>query len=123
MEAEAALCVNLEHNTEAYLVHLFARHLDKPLANDPVCLTLMKSVRLAPAQKRNALLPVAEECLLITGLELSKRRWPSENYYIDMGRTAYYEVADLDRPADALYTSLAENFTLLSKVINKCKIP
>ena len=66
LEAEAKLCINLEHNTEAYVVHLFARYLDNPNINrDPVCIKLMESIHLPKEQKRKQLTTIADECLLI----------------------------------------------------------
>ena len=123
LEAEAKLCVNLEHNTEAYVVHLFAKYLDNPNINrEPVCIKMMESTQLPKIQKRTTLLSVAEECLLINGLELTKTRWPTNNYYRDMGKIAYDQVAYTDNPPDIFYINIADKFTLLSKVLNKCKV-
>ena len=123
LEAENKLCVNLEHNTEAYVVHLFARYLDNPNINkEPICIKILESIHLPKEQKRNQLKSAAEECLLINGLELAKNRWPSSNYYKDMGTIAYDQIAYIDRPPDNFFIDLAKNFTLISKVINKCKV-
>ena len=57
LEAEAKLCVNLEHETEAYVVHLFARYMDKPNINqDPICIKMMQSTQLSKIQKRTTYL-------------------------------------------------------------------
>jgi hypothetical protein len=121
-EAEAKLCVNLEHTTEAYMVHLFARYLDNPHINtEPVCIRLMQGMNLPRHQKRLAMTLVADECLLISGLELSKTIWPSLSYYTDLGRMAYDELAYTEIPADKFYKNLATNFILLSAVLNECR--
>lgn len=123
LEAEAKLCVNLEHNTEAYIVHLFARYLDNPQLNQqPVCIRMMESVNLPLKQKKEKFLSSAEECLLIDGLELAKNRWPTKTYYRDLGTMAYDQLAYTHRPPDEFYINLASNFSLLSKVLNKCKV-
>jgi len=123
LEAEAKLCINLEHNTEAYVVHLFARYLDNPNINrEPVCIKLMESMSLPKEQKRKQLTSVADECLLINGLGYGKNRWPSNDYYKDMGKLAYDQIAYTERPPDNFFIKLADNFTLLSSVLNKCKV-
>jgi hypothetical protein len=123
LEAEAKLSVNLEHDTEAYMVHLFARYLDKPLINqDPICIRMMSGANLPTAQKKTTLLHAAEECLLINGLELAKSRWPTNTYYVDLGKIAYDQLAYTQRPPDEFYIHVASNFMLLSKILNKCKV-
>lgn len=122
LEAEAKLCINLEHNTEAYMVHLFARYLDNPNINkEPVCIKILHGASLPKQQKKSMLQSAADECLLINGLELAKSKWPTNNYYKDMGTLAYDQIAYIERPPDDFYIKIAENFTLLSKVLNKCK--
>jgi len=124
LEAEAKLCINLEHHTEAYMVHLFARYLDKPLLNsEPICIRMMQGINLPKNQKRNALTSIAEECLLINGLELAKNKWPTSTYYSEMGSMAFDQIAYVDSPVDKFYISLAKNFKLLSKVLNTCRAP
>ena len=39
-----------------------------------------------------------------------------------MGKIAYDQVAYTDNPPDVFYINLADKFTLLSKVLNKCKV-
>lgn len=124
LEAESKLCVNLEHHVEAYVVHLFARYLDNPDINqNPVCIKIMESTQMPTEKRKQVLNNVADECLLINGLELAKIRWPSNTYYKEMGCLAYDQVAYTERPPDVFYTKLAHNFTLISKVLNKCKVP
>lgn len=73
LEAESKLCVNLEHNVEAYVVHLFARYLDNPNLNrEPVCIKIMEGTRLPIEQRKKVLSSVADECLLINGLEIGR---------------------------------------------------
>lgn len=123
LEAENKLCVNLEHEVEAYVVHLFARYMDRPNINtEPVCIKLLQSVNLPSEQKKSQLISVADECLLIDGLGLAKNRWPSNNYYKDMGMIAYDQVAYTERPPDTFFIDLAKNFSVVSKVLNKCRI-
>lgn len=123
LEAEAKLCVNLEHNTEAYIVHLFARYLDNPSINqEPICTRMMMGSNLPTPKKKATYLSSAEECLLIDGLELAKKNWPTQTYYRELGTLAYDHLAYTHRPPDEFYLNLASNFALLSRVLNKCKV-
>jgi hypothetical protein len=122
LEAEASLCVCLEHNTEAYVVHLFARYLDNPNINrEPVGIKMMEGMHKPRLERRETLTKIADECLLIDGFEFGKNRWPTNNYYREMGQLAYDQVAYTDNPPDEFFIDLANNFALISKVLNRCK--
>ena len=124
LEAESKLCVNLHQDLEAYMVHLFARYMDKPMVNkEPICIKILESNNLPKWHRRDTLVTLAEECLIIDGLQLGKGKWPTEHYYIDMGRIAYDGVAYVDRPPDNFYIELAQNFSLLSNLLNTCRPP
>jgi hypothetical protein len=121
--AECELTVNLTHELEAYVVHLFAHYLDKPLVNtEPICIKLLES-NIKPAAQRKAILKeVGDECLLINSMEWGKPRWPSSSYYADMGVTAYMNRAYVERPPEGLYDDLAYEFQTATKILRKCRI-
>ena len=122
-EAEAALSITLEHNVEAYLVHLFAHFMDKPNINtEPVGVKLMASANLPVAQRKVLLKDVGDECLLINAMEWNKRRWPSNNYYTEMGQMAYMNRAFVARPVEDIYDDLSMEFTIVTQVLRKCRI-
>lgn len=122
-EAETALSINLEHNVEAYVVHLFAHFLDKPQVNtEPVGIKLMASANLPVAQRKVLLKDVGDECLLINAMEWNKRRWPTDTYYAEMGQSAYVTRAFVVRPIEDIYDDLALEFTTVTQVLRKCRI-
>jgi hypothetical protein len=122
-EAEQALSITLEHNVEAYLVHLFAHFMDKPNINtEPVCIKLMASANLPIAQRKVLLKDVGDECLLINAMEWNKRRWPSNSYYAEMGQMAYMNRAFAVRPVEDIYDDLSMEFTTVTQVLRKCRI-
>ena len=122
-EAEQALSITLEHNVEAYLVHLFAHFMDKPNINtEPVCIKLLTSANLPIAQRKVLLKDVGDECLLINAMEWNKRRWPSNNYYAEMGQMAYMNRAFVARPVEDIYDNLSIEFTTVTQVLRKCRI-
>lgn len=122
-EAEQSLTVNLEHNVEAYLVHLFAHFLDKPLVNtEPLGVKLMACATLPVSQRKDVLKAVGDECLLINAMEWNRRRWPSDNYYAELGQTAYVSRAYVVRPIEDVFDDLAVEFNTATKILRKCRI-
>jgi hypothetical protein len=122
-EAEQSLTVTLEHNVEAYVVHLFAHFLDKPTINtEPLGIKLMASSQLPVTQRKHVLKAVGDECLLINAMEWNRRRWPSDNYYAEIGCTAYMTRAYAQKPVEDVFDSLAVEFATATKVLRKCRI-
>jgi hypothetical protein len=121
--AECELTVNLAHEIEAYVVHLFAYYLDKPLVNtEPICIKLLESNTKPVTQRKQILKEVGDECLLINAMEWGKNRWPSDSYYADMGQMAYVNRAFAERPPEDLFDDLAYQFQTATKVLRKCRI-
>jgi hypothetical protein len=121
--AECELTINLAHEVEAYIVHLFAHYLDKPNVNTvPVGVKLLSSVNLPVKAKKELLKNVGDECLLINSMEWGKHRWPTEIYYADMGQMAYVSRAYAERPPEDLYDDLAYEFQTATKILRKCRI-
>ena len=121
--AECELTINLAHEVEAYIVHLFAHYLDKPLVNTvPVGVKLLTSVNLPVKAKKEMLKNVGDECLLINSMEWGKHRWPTEIYYSDLGQMAYISRAYAERPPEDLYDDLAYEFQTVTRILRKCRI-
>lgn len=121
--AECELTVNLAHEIEAYVVHLFAHYLDKPLVNTvPVGIKLLSSVTLPSQAKKELLKNVGDECLLINSMEWGKTRWPTEVYYSDIGQMAYMSRAYSQHPIEDLFDDLALEFQTATRVLRKCRI-
>jgi len=120
--AECELTVNLEHDLEAYIVHLFAHYMDKPRVNTvPVGVKLLTSVNLPVKAKKELLKDVGDECLLINSMEWGKSKWPTEIYYADMGQMAYVSRAYAERPPEDLYDDLAYQFQTATRILRKCR--
>lgn len=117
------LTINIDHQVEAYLVHLYANYMDKPFINTkPVCIKLLESTS-EPVTKRIPLLEeVGNECLLVHSMEWGKARWPTETYYQEMGQTAYTTRAFIKNPPDMLYDDLAMEFSTATKILRRCRI-
>ncbi len=71
--------------------------------------------------RRDALRDVGDRCLLVAGLfpGLARRRRVSVDYFVDLGRGAYREVAEAGRSAyDALFGQLAQDYRQLVAVLS-----
>ena len=117
LEAEGKSATYLNQDVESYLVHLLARWFDK---NDvppdtPVAILLMTAMQ-APREKDRQLAKVADVCLFYDSFKIKQRRWPSINYYKDMGTIAYGMAYTASR--DNVYEQLENNFSICSKVLS-----
>lgn len=87
VESEGLIEVVLEHEIEAYVVHLMANNFERTdIGNQAVAIQMLTAVQSGTRQQ---LLGVADECLLIHSYPFRQHRWPSPSYYQDMGTTAY----------------------------------
>lgn len=120
--AECELTINLTHEIEAYVVHLFAHYLDKPLVNtEPIGIKLLSSNSKPIAQRKSILKEVGDECLLINAMEWGKTRWPSASYYSDLGQTAYMSRAYAVRPPESIFDDMAYEFQTATRILRRCK--
>ena len=121
--AEAELTINLAHEIEAYVVHLFAHYLDKPLINTvPVGIKLLSASNLPVTSRKEVFKSGGDECLLIHSMDWGKSKWPSSTYYADMGTMAYMNRAYAGRPPEGLFDDLAFEFQTATKILRKCRI-
>ena len=81
----------------------------------------MSSSMLPASQRKHILKEVGDKCLLINAMEWGKRRWPSTDYYAELGQTAYFSRAYAQRPPEDLYDDLAAQFQMVSKILRKCR--
>ena len=114
--------INLDHEVEAFVVHTFARYMENPrIPTDAIALQLMSSLNKTGEVRKQHLQKVAEECILIDGLELNSRRWPSQNYFVEMGKVALGYRAYAERPPELFYETVAKNLENISKVLHRIK--
>lgn len=87
VESEGLTDLVLEHEVEAYVVHLMARNFERTdIGDQPVAIRMLEAMQ---GRQRENLLAVADECLLIHSYPFRRHRWPSATYYQDMGQIAY----------------------------------
>lgn len=120
-EAESSCSVRLHEELESYLVFLLMRFSEKPeIAISIVATELMQSLQLVGHLQSDRLRNVGDTCLLFAGLfpGLAKKRGVKENYYIQMGKNAYYILGDLCPSSSAgLFYALGQQFHSLQKIL------
>jgi hypothetical protein len=124
LEAEARTHINLEEEIEAFVVHTFAKYMEKPnIPTDAIAIKMLTTVNEIGDIRKNHFQEIAEECLLIDGLKLNTRRWPSKSYFKDMGILALENRAYSDRPPELMYERIANQFDKMSYVLNNLRTP
>ena len=107
IEAEGQTAIILEHEVEAYLVHLMANNFQRTdIGSQAVALQIMQALQ---TRDKTRLLAAADECLLIHSYPLRQGRWPSPSYYHDMGVTAYAMAEHV----------MQRHFDISSKILSK----
>lgn len=126
-DAEGRAGQSLDEWRESYLVFVLLRH-----QRDPQLLARVQALEWLNAQmqvgtaRADALRDVGDRCLLIAGLYpgLAERRRVSVDYFIDLGRGAYLEVADCSHAGYAsLFQRLAQTYRDLVRTLRVLRPP
>ena len=113
-EAGERLHAPLDESRESYLVFVLLRYQrDDTLLARTLALEWFAAQANIGSARADALRDVGDRCLLIAGLYpgVAQRRRVSADYFIDLGRGAYFEVAQASRNAYAsLFEQLARSY-------------
>jgi hypothetical protein len=111
----------LDEPVEHYLVLLLSRTLrDAEALHQVMATQYLEGVREGGAVRTAKLRDVGDHCLLLAGLfpQRARRRLVRVGYFVQLGRTAYGELADgLSRSMADLYGELARTFVPLVEVL------
>ena len=120
-DAGQRIHTRLDEATESYLVFTLLRHSrDGWLTSRTLALELLDGFDQMATLRQERLRDVGDRCLLIAGLfhGQARRRRVSEDYYVDLGRCAYGELAiDGRNTLASLYHSLVAQFARLVGVL------
>lgn len=90
IETEGQAGLVLDHEIEAYIVHLMARNFERTdIGKCAVAIQFLQAMSTKRTERLLKLTEVADECLLIHSYPLRRTKWPTDTYYQDMGITAY----------------------------------
>lgn len=98
VQSAAAECgYQLEEELESYLVFLLMRFASKPqMASTVLALEYLQGAMQEGRQNAERLRDVGDQCLLYSGLFplRARRRMVRMRYYVDLGRSAYHQLAE-----------------------------
>lgn len=121
-EAQAASEHRLDEALESYLVFLLMRFADQPqMVERIMALDYLKASGRTSPEQCDKLRDVGDQCLLFSGLfpHLADRRLVKISYYVNIGRSAYDQLAVLvDRKSEQLFASLAQAFVAVMDVLH-----
>jgi hypothetical protein len=111
----------LDESRESYLVFVLLRHQgDGQLLVRMQGLDWLHAQAQSGATREESLREVGDRCLLIAGLfpALAERRRVNVRYYMDIGRSAYLDIADSGRSAyAAMFRQLATGYEELVRTL------
>lgn len=113
VEAEALCGVQLDEELESYLVFTLMRYLRRPdMVQRILALDFLEAFQQSHPQRNETLRDVGDQCLLFSGLfpRRAERRRVRVSYYVDLGRSAYQNLADNLTKTAHLFAHLAEEF-------------
>ena len=125
IEAEAQMNINLNIDTESYLVFLLMRSSKSTLWLDSsVGMDLMHAMQHSGQIQKTMLIDVGDKSLLVSGFfpELVHKKRLDPNYFIQIGQIAYASVGGLpDEPQHQLYQELSQQFLTLKTILHQAR--
>lgn len=110
--------------TEHYLVQLLAAYAAQPIEDRPLALRLLHAIEASPRERRATLREIGDTSLFVSGFwgDSLDGKLVDVDYYIDMGGTAYGELArgasgGANEPFGVVFAELASNFARFVEVL------
>lgn len=124
-EAQEAIEHQLDETLESYLVFLLIRFTNRPeVAQRVLALDYLECLSKTGSLRGEGLREVGDHCLLISGLfpQRAERRRVKPSYFVDLGRSAYHELAhSVSRTTGELFNHLSQDFVLLMDVLQSMR--
>jgi len=128
-ESEQSTGRHLEEDTESYLVFMLMRHTGhEQLTAQLVGQDFLEGLNQPGHRRQQSLRDVGDHCLLFSGLFplQAERRRVSLKYFVDLGRTAYQEIAEGCQYArsglDEIFLHLSRDFVSLMDVLQGMRV-
>ena len=122
VEAQGVSQTYLEPDVEAFLVHTVARRFERTdLWEQPIAIKMLSAQNLPGRQRQPIMRGIGEECLFIDAWEIKQRRWPTLQYFADVGEIAFGMASTSTNPADELLELVSANFKFMSRVLRQVK--
>jgi hypothetical protein len=111
----------LDVELESYLVFMLMRHVDDTgLADAVLAPRYLQGMQTQGQSGIQQLQTVADQCLLFSGLfpKRSRRRLVKAHFYVDLGRSAYMQLASRVKQVSAdLYENLSRHFVEMMDIL------
>jgi hypothetical protein len=121
-DAESSSNLRLNNELESYLVFLLGYYNRRPdIANSVFAKEFLTGMTEKRARQRECLREVGDKCLLFSGFfpEQAEKRQVKIKYFIELGQTAYIQVASLSKAGSAsLYNALSYDFISLMEILH-----
>ncbi|MDH5232082.1 MAG: hypothetical protein OEZ58_13865 [Gammaproteobacteria bacterium] len=121
-DAQVHCKYELEEDLESYLVFLLMRFLSRPeMVNSILAIEYLQSFTSQGQLRQIRLQEVGDHCLLFSGLfpKQAQRRRVKISYFVNLGRSAYHQLAENSLQATAeLYSQLALHFVPVMDVLH-----
>ena len=112
---------SINEELESYLVFLLMRFSQRPdVTHRVLALDYLQGQLCQGRERQHRLAEVGDLCLLFSGLfpQRAERRRVSIGYYVDLGRSAYLQLANNLRDALAeVYAALSNDFVTLMDIL------
>lgn len=121
-DAESSSNLRLNNELESYLVFLLGYYNRRPdIANSVLAKEFLNGITEKHARQRECLREVGDKCLLFAGFfpEQAEKKRVKIKYFIELGQTAYVQVASLSKAGSAsLYNALSCDFISLMEILH-----
>ena len=124
-EAEEISGVQLDEELESYLVFTLMRYLRRPeMAQRILALDFLEALQSSRQQRSQVLRDVGDQCLLFSGLfpRRAERRRVRVSYYVDLGRSAYQNLAESLTKTAHLFAHLADEFVAAMDTLQAIRV-
>ncbi len=122
LDAEEVTQQQLSEELENYLVLTLSRFSQRPeMVNTIFALSYLNGVGASGKERYIRLRDIGDQCLLFAGFfpEQAEKRLVSFGYFVELGRAAYYEIANAQREESAeLFGQLVLNYVDVLRVLH-----
>ena len=119
-EAIAKRAVMLPEELESYLVFLLMRFSQEPqMTSNMVGVEYLISHQVQGQQRVDGLRRVGDQCLILSGLfpGQAERRLVNVSYFIEIGRSAFHSLSNLEEAQSELYQLICREFVMMMDVL------
>jgi len=119
-DAQSASGIHLNSSLENYLVNTLIHYTQRTdIAERVFAIDYMLAQHEQGHTRRNQLRELADQCLLYAGLfpQYAKQHNVNSKYFIDLGRSAYFDLATIKDSITSIFEELCQSFIKLMQTL------